>query len=125
MKKLDLKHELRQRRIAFLEWIGQLEIVFSSNKYTKNILKDYSTKNKVHETNDEQIDTLVYIVAYAFMDKSTRVSTMMYKNKGTKLLKVLHIKCVSVDSNTKLRAKMAFINCRNAEYPMKKLLLIF
>ena len=112
MKKLDLKHELRQRRIAFLEWIGQLEIVFSSNKYTKNILKDYSTKNKVHETNDEQIDTLVYIVAYAFMDKSTRVSTMMYKNKGTKLLKVLHIKCASVDSNTKLRAKMAFINCR-------------
>ena len=25
---------------------------------------------------------------------------------------VLHIKCASVDSNTKLRAKMAFINCR-------------
>ena len=56
-KKLDLKHELRQRRIAFLEWIGQLEIAFSSNQYTKNILKDYSTKNKVHKTDDEQIDT--------------------------------------------------------------------
>ena len=46
------------------------------------------------------------------MDKLARVSTMMYKNKGTKLLKVLHIKCASVDSNAKLRAKMAFINCR-------------
>ena len=32
MRKLDLKHESRQRRIAFLEWIGQLEIAFSSNK---------------------------------------------------------------------------------------------
>ena len=66
MKKLDLKHDPRQRRVAFLEWIGQLEIAFSSNnKYTKNILKDYSTKNKVHKTDDEQIDTLVYTVAYA------------------------------------------------------------
>ena len=37
---------------------------------------------------------------------------MMNKNKGTKLLKVLHIKSASVDSNTKQRAKMAFINCR-------------
>ena len=46
------------------------------------------------------------------MDKSARVSTMMHKNKGTKLLKVLHINCASNDSNTKLRAKMAFINCR-------------
>ena len=26
MKKLNLKHEPRQRRIAFLEWIGQLAI---------------------------------------------------------------------------------------------------
>ncbi len=39
----------------------------------------------------------------------TRVSTMMYKNRGTKLLKILHIKCASMDSNTKLRA---FTNCR-------------
>ena len=30
-KKLDLKHEPRLRRIAFLDWIGQLEIAFSSN----------------------------------------------------------------------------------------------
>ena len=67
MKKLDLKYEPRQRRIAFLEWIGQFKIAFSSNKYTNNILKDYSTKNKVHKTDDEQIDTLVYTVAYAFI----------------------------------------------------------
>ena len=89
MKKLDLKYEPRQRRIAFLEWIGQLEIAFSSNKYTKNILKDYSTKNKVHKTDDEQ---------------------MMYKNKGTNILKALKIKCASVDTNTKQRAKMIFMN---------------
>ena len=46
------------------------------------------------------------------MDKSTRISTMMYKNQGSKLLKILHIKCASVDSNTRLRAKLAFVNCR-------------
>ena len=37
MRKLDLKHEPRLRRIAFLEWISQLEIAFSSNKYTTKI----------------------------------------------------------------------------------------
>ena len=37
---------------------------------------------------------------------------MMYKNKGTKLLKNSHIKCDLVDSNMKLRAKIAFKNCR-------------
>ena len=31
MKKLDLKHEPRQRRTAFFDWISQLEIAFSSN----------------------------------------------------------------------------------------------
>ena len=88
-----------------------MEIAFSSNKYTRNILQDYSTKNKIYPTDDKEIDTLIYTVAYAFMEISTRVSTMMYKNKGTKLLKILLTKCASVDSNTKLRAKMAFINC--------------
>ena len=43
MKKLDLKHEPRLRRKSFLDWIGQLEIAFSSNEYTRDILKDYST----------------------------------------------------------------------------------
>ena len=91
MMKLDLKHEPRQRRMAFLEWISQLEIAFSSNKYTKNILKDYSTKNKVHKSNNKLVDILIYTVAYAFMDKSTRISTMIYKNHGSILLKILGI----------------------------------
>ena len=98
--------------MAFLEWIGQLEIAFSSNKYTKNVLKDYSTKNKIHKSESELVDILINTMAYAFMDKSTRISTMMYKNQGSKLLKILHIKCASVDSNTRLRAKLAFVNCR-------------
>ena len=87
MKKLDLKYEPRQRRMAFLEWIGQWESAFSSNKYTKNVLKDYSTKNKIHKSESELVDILIYTVAYALMDKSTRISTMMYKNQGSKLLK--------------------------------------
>ena len=41
MKKLNLKHESRLRRSAFLEWISQLEIAFSSNKYTRKILPNY------------------------------------------------------------------------------------
>ena len=104
MKKLDLKHYPKQR--------SKLEIAFSTNKCTKNILKDYSTQKKGHRTEDKLNDTLVHTTAYALMDKSTRVNTMMYKYKGTTLLKILHIKCASVDSVTKLRAKMAFINCR-------------
>ena len=43
LKKLDLKHEPRLRRIAFLDWIEQLEIAFSSNEYTGEVLRDYST----------------------------------------------------------------------------------
>ena len=53
MKKLDLKSESRQRRMAFLEWIDQLGVVFSSTIYTKNVLKDYSTKNKKHRSENE------------------------------------------------------------------------
>ena len=71
--------------MAFLEWIGQLEIAFSSNKYTKNVLKDYSTKNKIHKSESELVDILINTMAYAFMDISTRISTMMYKNQGSKL----------------------------------------
>ena len=41
MRKLDLKHDPRLRRITFLEWISQLEIAFSSNKYTTKVLQDY------------------------------------------------------------------------------------
>jgi len=112
MKKLDLKHEPRLRRASFLEWISQLEIAFSSNKYTRTILSNYSINNKINLVHDEKIDLLVYTVIYAFLDKPTRISTLGYKNKGTKLLKVLHLKCASIDAQTKLRAKLAFINCR-------------
>ena len=112
MRKLDLKHEPRLRRHAFMEWISQLEIAFSSNKYTRDILENYSTKNKINKTSSKLVDILIYTVAYAFLDKPTRLSTIKYKNKGCNLLKVLHLKCASFDENTKLRAKMAFFNCK-------------
>ena len=112
MKKLGSKHEPRQRKMAFLGWISQLEIAFSSHKYTKNIFKDCPTKNKIHKSNSKLVYILIYTVAYAFMEKSTRISAMMYKNQGSQLLKILHTKCASVNSNTKLRAKLAFVNCR-------------
>ena len=112
MRKLDLKHEPRLRRSAFLEWISQLEITFSSNKYTRKVLSDCSTNSKVNITKDEKVNLLVYTVIYAFLEKSTRTSISMYKNKGTKLLKVLHMKYAFIDSHTKIRAKMAFINCK-------------
>ena len=81
MKKLDLKHEPRLRRVSFLEWITQLEIVFSSNKYTRTILSSYSTNNKINLISDKKIDFLVYTLIYAFLDKATRVSTSSYKNQ--------------------------------------------
>ena len=112
MKKLDLKYEPRLRRAAFIEWISQLEIAFSSNRYTKDVLKDYSTKNKITKVTSKMTDLLIYTVAYAFMDKVTRDSTSIYKNKRVKLLRALHIKCASIDSQTKQRAKYAFNNCR-------------
>ena len=96
-RKLDLKHEHRLRRIAFLERISQLEIAFSSNKYTTKVLQDYSTKNKIHQIKSKLADSLVYTVVYAFMDKTTRTSTIAYKNQGSKLLKILHMKCASAN----------------------------
>ena len=85
MKKLDLKHDPRLRRASFLEWISQLEIAFSSNKYTRHVLSQYSNSNKIIVTKDKEIDLLVITVIYAFLDKPTRTSTSMYKNKGTRL----------------------------------------
>ena len=58
------------------------------------------------------MDNLIYTVAYAFMDKVTRSSTSAYKNQGVKLLRALHTKCASIDSQTKQRAKYAFSNCK-------------
>jgi len=112
MKKLDLKHEPRLRRVAFLDWIGQLEIAFSSNEYTREVLKDYSTTTKIRRPSDPLADCLIYTVIYAFIDKNTRTSTAVYKNKGTDLLRCLHIKCASYDANSKLRARLAFVNCK-------------
>ena len=82
MKKLDLKYEPRLRRAAFIEWISQLEIAFSSNRYTKDVLKNYSTKNKINKSTSKMTDLLIYTVAYAFMDKATRMSTITYKGQG-------------------------------------------
>ena len=86
MRKLELKHDPKLRRISFIEWISQLEIAFSSNPYTREILSRYSTTNKINSTKDPLVDNLIYTVAYAFMDKVTRDSTSTYKNKGVKLL---------------------------------------
>ena len=60
-KKLALKHEPRLRRTAFLEWISQLEIAFSSNKYTRTILANYSVNNKIKSISDKKVDLLVYM----------------------------------------------------------------
>ena len=46
------------------------------------------------------------------MDRSTRISTSAYKNQESKLLKMLHLKCASIDSHTRIRAKKDFNNCR-------------
>ena len=81
MKKLDLKYEPRLRRAAFIEWISQLEMAFFSNKYTKKVLKDYSTKNKINRSDSKMTDLLIYTVAYAFMDNATRMSNINYKTK--------------------------------------------
>ena len=112
--------------MALFEQIGRLEITFSWNKYTKNILKDYFNKNEIYKSDNDLVDILIETVTDTFMDKSTRISIMIYKNQGSKLLKILHTKCTSVDSNKKLRAKLAFVNCRiSHEKKKKKLLKIF
>ena len=116
MKKLDLKHEPRLRRASFLEWISQLEIAFSSNRYTRTILSEYSNNNKINIVSDKKVDLLVYTVIYAFLDKATRISTSRYKNKGTKLLKILHTKCASIGAQTKLRAKITVHGYPNYGY---------
>ncbi len=100
------------RRVAFLDWIGRLEIAFSSNEYTRGVLKDYSTTTKIRRPIDPVVDNLIYTVMYAFIDKNTRTSTAIHKNKGTDLLRCLHTKYASYDANSKLRARLAFVNCK-------------
>ena len=89
MRKLDLKHEPRLKRITFLEWISQLEIAFSRNKYTIKVLQDFSTKNKIHKMKSKLVDSLVYIVAYAFMQKANKVRNYDINISERKFLWVL------------------------------------
>ena len=111
-KKLDLKHEPKARRMVFLDWLANIEVAFTNCKYTRKILKDYNTKNKIRSVKSSSINRMVYAICYALMEKNARCSTMAYKDDGIGLLKALHIKCASVDSQTRLRAKPAFIECR-------------
>ena len=95
MKKLGLRHGPWLRQATFLKWISQLEKASPSNKYTRKVFSQYSNSNKI------RVDLLVCTVNYAFLDKPTRTSTSMYKNQGTKLLQILHMKCAVIDSHTK------------------------
>ena len=111
-RKLDLKHEPKARRTAFLEWLSNLEVALNSCKYTRRILQDYNTSNKIRKVKYNSVNRMVYSICYALMEKSARISTMTYKEDAIGLLIALHTKCASVDSQTRLRAKTAFIECR-------------
>lgn len=91
-----------------------MEVAFSNYKYTRRILCDYSTNNKIHKAKYKSINRLVYAVCYAFMGKSVRTSISTYKDNGVAPLKALHIKCASVDSKTRQRAKQDFMACKIA-----------
>ena len=112
IKKLDLKHVPKTRRSTFLEWLSNLEVALNSCKYTPRILQDYNTSNKIRRVNYKCVNRMVYSISYALMEKSARISTTAYKEDGIGSLIALHIKCVSVDSQTRLKAKTAFIDCR-------------
>ena len=99
MKKLDFKHEPRQKRATFIDWISQLEIALSSNKCTRKVLRDFTTKRKIHKSKSPLIEILIYILIYAFLDKPIRINTIAYTNNGSDLLKILHLKCASIDKD--------------------------
>ena len=111
-KKLELRADPRSRRSNFHDWIGCLEVAFSNYKHTRKILNDYSTTQRIHKVKSKSINRFVYSVCYAFMDKSVRISTSSYKDDGVGLLRALFIKCATVDSKAKERAKQAFLECR-------------
>ena len=48
---------------------------------------------------NDSLSCILSEIDYAFMDKATRTSTIAYKNQGSQLLKVLHMKCASVDEH--------------------------
>ena len=90
-----------------LDCISQVEVLFSSNLYSKDILSSYSTTNKIYYTIDPLVDNLVYTVAYTFMHGITRNSFSTHTNQGVKLSRTSHTKCASVFSQIK-KAKYAF-----------------
>ena len=84
------------------------KVVFSSNLYTKDTLSNYLPTNKIDFTKDPFVDNRVYTISYAFIDKVNRNSTSTYNNQGAKLLRSLHTKCASIDSQTKQRSNYTF-----------------
>ena len=72
VRKLDVRHDPRLRRASYLEWIPQLEITFSSNKYMKHVLSQYSNNNKITVTKDKKIDLLVYTVIFCIFGQANR-----------------------------------------------------
>ena len=68
-RKLDLKHDPKNRRIAFLEWLLNIEVAFLNYKYTRTILKDYNTKHKIRSVKSDSINRLVYAVCYEFLEE--------------------------------------------------------
>ena len=105
----------KKRRATFLEWLSNIEVAFLKYKYTRKILKDYSTKHKIRSVKSDSINRMIYSVCYAFLEKNVRTSTMTYKDDGIALLRALSTKCASIDSQTRLRAKNAFINCKMSQ----------
>ena len=79
-----------QIRNYYIRHNKYLEIAYSSNEYTRNVLRDYLTTNKIPKPKDPIVDSLTHTVAYAFLDKNTRSSTTTNENKGTNLLNCVY-----------------------------------
>ena len=61
-RKLDLKHEPKSRRTAFLEWLSNIEVTFNSCKHTKHILKDCNSNNKIRKVKYASVNRMVYAI---------------------------------------------------------------
>ena len=97
-RKLDLKHDPKNRRIAFLEWLSNIEVTFLNYKHIRKVIKDYNIKHKIRSDKSQSINRLIYSVCYVFLEKNVRTSKMSYKDDGIALLKALSTKCASIDS---------------------------
>ena len=58
-KKINKDKKIIADYYAYLEWLSELEVVFSSNLYTKYIVADYLTTNKIKTTEDPLVDNPV------------------------------------------------------------------